>query len=114
QVTERCPKKPSISSLREKPRPVRLPIISVKIMVTKDRETKYLAAFIKTVCGGVGRVPGKSQAERIGVRRKQEWKKRVVKLELTFNPNDVMEALEAASKDGLLCGPVRRSWVPKW
>jgi uncharacterized CHY-type Zn-finger protein len=28
-----------------------------------------------------------------------------MKLELTFNPNDVMEALEAASKDGLLCGP---------
>ena len=31
--------------------------------------------------------------------------KESMKLELTFNPNDVMEALEAASNDGLLCGP---------
>ena len=31
--------------------------------------------------------------------------KESMKLELTFNPNDVMEALEAASNDGLLCSP---------
>lgn len=34
--------------------------------------------------------------------------KESMKLELTFNPNDVMEALEAVSKDGLLCGPCTR------
>src|ERR1700756_4608211 len=54
--TERCPKKPSISS---RVRPVRLLIISVKVMVTKDRETKCLAAFIKTLCRGLNLSPAK-------------------------------------------------------
>ncbi|HST09612.1 MAG TPA: AraC family transcriptional regulator ligand-binding domain-containing protein [Terriglobales bacterium] len=43
--------KPQISCPREKPRPVRLPIVSAKIMVTKDRDTKCLAPFIVSVNG---------------------------------------------------------------
>ena len=40
--------------------------------------------------------------------------KEIYELELTFNPNDVMKVLEAASNDGRCAAPARRSWAHKW
>jgi len=74
------------------PRPVRLPIVSAKVMVTKDCETKCLAPFIKTLCRGLNLSPGKSRAERIGTGRTRMRKLQTVGVAQTVHRNLLHEA----------------------
>jgi hypothetical protein len=54
---------------------------------------------------GIESLPGKFSSRAHRHKEKPRMEKESTKLELTLNPDDVMEALEAASNDGLLCGP---------